>query len=601
MKTITPTELSRRLAPIAESVCRWLLPNGKLVNGEWCVGSPGGEEGRSCKVRVAGERAGVWADFAGDAKGDLLDLIREVKQCSMREAIREAKAFIGVREPEQVVRAKKYRTPTKTPPCPVSGPALSPVVKYLVDERKLSRSIIEKYKVGELQGKTDWAVVYASYSPEGEQIAAKYIALTRSPEGKKKIWNEKDCPPSLWGWQAVSPDARQVVITEGQIDAMTWAMAGYQAMSIPNGTGDCEGWIEYDWENLEQFDTIFLNFDMDKPGREAVERVVQRLGRHRCLDIQLEGHKDANEALQAGKDKSYFDSAHAAAKPFTPKEVCSPMDFRDKVMEKIFGVDGKREGFWPPLLNRKLGFRHGELTIWTGVSGHGKSTYLLQMVCEILQAREKAAIASMEMQGHATVSILCRQLIRTYDSTMEITEKAVDGALDMLTGRCWIFNVEGEICRHKLFDLMEYSAKRHGVTHFVIDSLMKLDVASDDYEAQRKALNDLVNFARSNRIHIHLVCHPNKQGNEDSPIGKMNIKGASEIFNQADNIVVVHRNKTKEKKMMDNEPEASWINMPDASAVVLKDRAEGEEFRVNYSFDKIGKLFKRITIDMTAR
>lgn len=601
MKTITPNEISQRLAAQAESVCRWLLPNGKQVSGEWCVGSPGGEEGRSCKIRLSGDRAGIWADFAGDAKGDLLDLIREVKQCSMREAIREAKAFVGVKEPEQVVPRKKYRQPIKTPPCPVSGPALSPVVKYLTVDRKLPPEIVERYKVGERVGENDRAVVYAAFSPDGVHVASKYIALTRTPDGKKRIWNDKDCPPALWGWQAISPNSREIIITEGQIDAMTWATFGYPAMSIPNGTGDCEGWIEYEWENLEQFDTIFLNFDMDKPGREAVEKVVLRLGRHRCLDIQLEDHKDANEALQAGRGQDYFASARAAAKPFTPKEMCSPMDFRDKVHEKLFGVEGKREGFWPPILNRKLGFRHGELTIWTGISGHGKSTFLLQLVCEILQAKEKAAIASMEMQGHATVSIMCRQLIRTYGADLEITPKAVDGALDMLTGRCWIFNVEGEVGRGKLCDLMEYSSKRHGVTHFVIDSLMKLDVSSDDYEAQRRALNDLVTFARQNRVHIHLVCHPNKQGDEDSIVGKMKIKGASEIFNQADNIVSIWRNKVKEKKMMDNEPESSWVNMPDASAVVLKDRAEGEEFRINYTFDKIGKLFKRAGVDHGAR
>ena len=123
LKTITASEIASRLADRAESVCRWLLPNGKLRSGEWCVGSTGGEAGDSCKIRVAGDKAGLWADFAGDVKGDLLDLIRETRSCGMGEAIKHAKTFLGIVDPENVVPAKKYRKPTKTPPRAIQSAA----------------------------------------------------------------------------------------------------------------------------------------------------------------------------------------------------------------------------------------------------------------------------------------------------------------------------------------------------------------------------------------------------------------------------------------------------------------------------------------------
>src|ERR1700743_1623150 len=68
------TEISQRLAGEAETIASMLLPNGKKKGAEWCVGSIDGEEGDSLKVRLNGNKAGVWRDFASDIGGDLLDL-----------------------------------------------------------------------------------------------------------------------------------------------------------------------------------------------------------------------------------------------------------------------------------------------------------------------------------------------------------------------------------------------------------------------------------------------------------------------------------------------------------------------------------------------
>ena len=71
------TEISQRLAGEAETIASMLLPNGKKKGAEWCVGSIDGEEGDSLKVRLNGNKAGVWRDFASDIGGDLLDSWRD--------------------------------------------------------------------------------------------------------------------------------------------------------------------------------------------------------------------------------------------------------------------------------------------------------------------------------------------------------------------------------------------------------------------------------------------------------------------------------------------------------------------------------------------
>jgi predicted P-loop ATPase len=52
------------------------LPNGVRSGVEFCVGSRHGEAGQSLRVRLTGDKAGVWSDFSsdGEAGGDLISL-----------------------------------------------------------------------------------------------------------------------------------------------------------------------------------------------------------------------------------------------------------------------------------------------------------------------------------------------------------------------------------------------------------------------------------------------------------------------------------------------------------------------------------------------
>ena len=86
MISCTIGEVSKMMAERAESVCQWLLPQGKRNGHEWEVGSTQGEPGKSLKVNLAG-KAGLWADFASGESGDLIDLILLVRGCTKGEAV----------------------------------------------------------------------------------------------------------------------------------------------------------------------------------------------------------------------------------------------------------------------------------------------------------------------------------------------------------------------------------------------------------------------------------------------------------------------------------------------------------------------------------
>lgn len=74
-----------------------LLPAGRQQGGHWQVGSLRGEPGQSLKVRLHGDRAGMWRDFATDDKGgDVVSLAAAVAGLSQSEAARRLAVMLGV-------------------------------------------------------------------------------------------------------------------------------------------------------------------------------------------------------------------------------------------------------------------------------------------------------------------------------------------------------------------------------------------------------------------------------------------------------------------------------------------------------------------------
>lgn len=93
---MTATELSALLAARAEQVCAHLLPGGHAHAGNWIIGGTSGDKGKSLHVQLTGPKAGIWLDFASGEKGDMLGLWRAVCGLSLKDAYREAAAYLEI-------------------------------------------------------------------------------------------------------------------------------------------------------------------------------------------------------------------------------------------------------------------------------------------------------------------------------------------------------------------------------------------------------------------------------------------------------------------------------------------------------------------------
>jgi twinkle protein len=112
----------------------------------------------------------------------------------------------------------------------------------------------------------------------------------------------------LFGLHTVPPDAKTVVLTEGEYDAMAvWQATKLPAVSLPNGAGSLPLDV---LPLLEKFDRIYLWLDNDAPGQAGAEKFARKLGLSRCYvvkplkeDLEKFGAvKDANDALRLGVD-----------------------------------------------------------------------------------------------------------------------------------------------------------------------------------------------------------------------------------------------------------------------------------------------------------
>lgn len=586
-------ELNQRLNDQIERVLEHLFPAGKKVRGEFCIGGVGGMQGDSLKVHLGGAKKGYWADFATNQRGrSLLGLWAEVVGSDYAKACREAKAWLGVSDDyERRFMRRETKQPLKSPEkidrsrvrALVDG---GPVEKYLVEERNLDPGVVSAYQTAE---SADGACVvfpfFLTESTEDQEVKlseqaymVKFLKVARA-EGKKEIWTQPGgVTDSLFGKKAAMPASYPkgvLVITEGEIDAMSVASYGYHGVSVPRGAKTTSGdgksaneqWIEADFPWLANFERIYLWMDNDEPGRKAARDIAVRIGLERCWIVTTPaGHKDANECLCAGVGKDVVDQAFAEAKTLDPANLVWAAEYQEKVFRKLFPPGGKEPGLdlpWPfPWKHRP-----GEMTVWTGFSGHGKTVLLGNIMVHHASQGERICTASMEVEPETTLETYWCQ---ANGGRMPFTNPEVERMTDQqrlafarerfterfawLEERFLIYVPEvdgsgvGRANWRTMLDCFVYARQRYGCTQFVVDSLMMCVGRSEsEYREVELFVNALSSFAKRLQVHVHLVAHSRKKDDETKPPGKQDVAGPKETADIAHNVAVVHRNMAKQK------------------------------------------------------
>ena len=298
---------------------------------------------------------------------------------------------------------------------------------------------------------------------------------------------------------------------------------------------------------------------------------------------------DFNLYLKETHNKQFVKEAKSYAQSLKER-------LRNKVKQKVCYLPWEKS---KPVFE----FRQGEITLWAGVNGHGKSMMTAQAALSILGQGEKVCIASFEMKPVMTLQRMARNWIGINPFSPEFQEESGLEALDELydkfctwtDGKLWLYDETGTANFATVIGMARYCAKELQIDHIFIDNLAKCVAGEDDMNGQKQFIDELTAIARDYKCHIHIVHHIRKLENERKKPGKNDLKGSGAIGDLADNIMIVFRNKDKEDDVRNAGKFGKMANEPDQYLNCVKQRNyEGsiaDEFELKLWFNMDSQLY----------
>ena len=472
-------------------------------------------------------------------------------------------------------------------------PMTEKIVEYF-NSRKISEQTLLDWKIGATKAGNiifafyrDEVYTYAKYrvpkdaeeiQKEYEEQKEKYDKLSeaekekRTPPKKCKEWAEPGCEPILYGMDMTTFN-KPLVITEGEIDALSIYEAGYSnVVSVPAGCKNLD-WINLCWDWLEKFNQIILFGDSDEAGREMVGILATRLGEDRCMipkeypEYILKGDdmnricKDANEILVAyGPEvlKSLVDSCE-------PAPIKGVIDVGDIVY--VDPISKPRIMTKIPMLDKLTGgLQEGGVSILSGKSGEGKSTLTGTLLLNAVQDNMKACAYSGELDEVIFLDWILTQATeskyigykhdeRTGKNMPCVSAEIRQRIQKWLKGNLFLFDnkiVAEQEQTKAILGVFEACARRYGCKLFVVDNLMSaLTSPEEENRAQAKFTAQLKAFARKYHCHVLMVAHPRKS-NGKKEFENEDISGSSAIGNLADFVINVERYPTRGIRLTKN-------------------------------------------------
>lgn len=185
----------------------------------------------------------------------------------------------------------------------------------------------------------------------------------------------------------------------------------------------------------------------------------------------------------------------------------------------------------------KLKFFRKGYTIWSGYPGAGKTTALRQLVCHLLNSDELVFVASLE-EHPADVIV---QLAGVCFGREIPTVHQLQWFIDYYGERLKIWGITGSASHKEIFGTIQSLAQKGAVTQAFIDSLMCLDINSQDFEGHRRFANLMNAMTIESNIHLHLVAHPRKAVSVEQEPDVNDVAGGADYARLAHNVGFIRR------------------------------------------------------------
>ena len=449
-------------------------------------------------------------------------------------------------------------------------------------DRKISLATAKKYGVKSttLNGKID-KHYYPYYN--GHELSGTKIRK----QNKEFAWTGSPKEVGLFGENLFKAGGKFITLTEGECDSMAaYELMGskWPVVSIKSGAQGGIGDVKNSLEYLESFDSVVINFDNDKYGKEAAQAVAKLLTPKKAKIMTLPvDYKDANDMLRQGRHAAYV-SAFWDAKIYTPSGVLNLSEqfkaYQKLRTEKKTAIPYPWRG-----LNKKLeGLRAGELVTLTGGTGLGKSSVTREIEHWLIENTEdNVGVVALEENWSRTaegiMAVEANAKLHLDSVKSQYTEEQLDECFKKVfmgenEGRVWIHAHHGVNNLEDIFSKLRYMIIGLDCKWIVVDHLHMLVLSTLEND-ERKAIDQIMHRLRTmveeTGCGMILVSHLRRvdgnRGHENGiETGLNHLRGSQSIAQLSDCVISLERN-----QQSDDEIEASTTKVR-----VLKSRYTGD-------------------------
>lgn len=417
--------------------------------------------------------------------------------------------------------------------------------------RGISEEITRRYRIT-VRGDDPHILVFPFCDENGDVRYIKYRKTNfDKARDKNKEWSEKDTEPILFGVQQCT-NFEQLIITEGQIDSLSVAQAGYDnAVSVPTGALGFR-WLDsdraFDW--VHKFKRVVVFGDLENGQMSLLKTLSARLMLpvyHVRYEDYL-GEKDANDILRKYGEKAIRACIDNAVQVETPhiKRLSDVENVDLNALPKI--RTNIRE------LDRVIGgLVFGQVILLSGKRGEGKSTFMSQLCAEALDQGAGLFAYSGELTDYHFKAWLDMQLaggeniegcLNEYGDTNYFLRDDVSTKINAwYSDRAYIYDnayVDDDELSG-VIECAELAIRRYGVKLVCVDNLMTaldIDPQSDLYRAQSNFVKRLKRLALKYGVAVILVAHPKKSRES---FDNDTVSGSSDITNAVDVVLNYQR------------------------------------------------------------
>lgn len=291
-----------------------------------CPNPQHAQTGRTPPVTIFNSHRGEqrWRCHGCGTGGTAIDLVMSSCRANLREAMDLLARRVG--HHEQSTSWTPRRAARRSPPPPPRGcsdpegmesyvascaaalftPAGERIRRWLTENRGLSESVLVANKIGADLGPrrqprpTGMPKATGAVLPvlvDGHAVYAQVRVVQPRVNGPRYLNPTGDLAPNprLAYFRPVEVERREVIVTEGAIDALSAAAAGFRAAAVLSAAYPDQA-IAHELSRLPE--PLVIAFDQDEAGQAAAERLTALLGvQHRHPANLTMPVGDLNEAL----------------------------------------------------------------------------------------------------------------------------------------------------------------------------------------------------------------------------------------------------------------------------------------------------------------